>query len=284
MNIEIIKLNHTGFCYGVKRSITLLDDYIKLREDKITLLGDIVHNKTVNDYFKAQNIKILSGNDKHLLLSQINLGTVVITAHGVSDKIKEKILERGLTLLDATCPHVNKSYARAKDEILKGNIVFFIGKNNHPESIALLDFEKNIYIIDNEIPTNLSGPIKVMSQTTMSKYDVLTTFKKINNLYPDAELINSTCHETDLRQKELQLYLDKVTNDTFFIVIGDFISNNTTKLFETIKRQTNNCALILDEDHLDLNILHGFKKVVITSGTSCSIKTVNEIIKKIKNG
>lgn len=284
MNIEIIKLNHTGFCYGVKRSITLLDDYIKLREDKITLLGDIVHNKTVNDYFKAQNIKILSGNDKHLLLSQINLGTVVITAHGVSDKIKEKILERGLTLLDATCPHVNKSYARAKDEILKGNIVFFIGKNNHPESIALLDFEKNIYIIDNEIPTNLSGPIKVMSQTTMSKYDVLTTFKKINNLYPDAELIYSTCHETDLRQKELQLYLDKVTNDTFFIVIGDFISNNTTKLFETIKRQTNNCALILDEDHLDLNILHGFKKVVITSGTSCSIKTVNEIIKKIKNG
>lgn len=110
--MEIIKISPRGYCYGVVDAMVIaknasLDPNLPR---PIHILGMIVHNKHVTDAFEEVGIRTLDGENREEILEQIDSGTVIFTAHGVSPRVKELAKQKGLVTIDATCPDVMRTY------------------------------------------------------------------------------------------------------------------------------------------------------------------------------
>ncbi len=284
---EIILLKNYGFCYGVNHSIKIVLDTLKNKKypRPIYLLNSIVHNKFVNDYFVNKGIVILEGKSKLELLDQIKKGTVIFSAHGVGDNIKEKAKQLNLTVVDATCPFVEKSYQLIKEYLKQGYRLLYIGKKNHPEVEAVLSFSPEITLITDqnfEIPS--TPHLAIAHQTTMSDYDVNEIYTKVKRQNSFVTVLPMLCNATETRQKQLLSYLKE--NDlinTLILIVGDKMSNNCTKLYELSKRYTENTLFIYDYTELTSFNLTPYKKIVITSGTSTPVICIQNIINFLNN-
>ena len=279
--IKINVLEHQGFCYGVNQSIKIVNEVLqdKSTPKPIYLLNSIVHNKFVNDYFESKGIVVLEGKPKLELLDEIKCGTVIFSAHGVGDNVKEKALSKGLNIIDATCPFVEKSYQLIKKFLGENYHLLYIGKTNHPEAEAVSSFSNEVTIISEDrinIPNN-KDKYAIAHQTTMSYYDVSNVYDKVKEIIPNITVLPMICNATKLRQDELTKALDHISDKTLVIIVGDKKSNNCTKLYELAKRHTKNTLFIssyIDLLNVDLTLYESF---VISSGTSTPFKNVNDI-------
>ena len=263
----IYKSKEIGFCYGVKRAIKIATNAIYDPNIKkpIYLLGNLVHNHHINEYLLNIGIKILDGSSRLAMLDEINSGTVIFTAHGVSQKVRTKALSKGLTIIDATCPYVKLTFDKMSKASSKGHDILFIGKSTHPETEAALDISKRVYLVDNVFENlPLEKPL-LCHQTTMSSYDI--------------EEMDMLCKVSEKRQQELLL----LKNHTFLkpaliIIIGDKSSNNSTKLYEIAKRINNIDVLFIDNiSELHFNVLKQYQEISLFSGTSTPEAIVNEL-------
>lgn len=235
---DIIQLTPQGYCGGVKSAIEKVLTYRKEHpEEQMTVLGNLVHNRHVKAMLEEQGITVLEDPKKNrlALLDQIDSGTVVFTAHGVSDEVRQKAKEKGLKTLDASCPFVLSTQKIVKSKGREGYSVLYIGKKGHPEAEASVAGNEHVYLIETkkDIPKDLSGPIFVTNQTTMSVLDLKDLFDRILKIYPQAEIHDEICSATRLRQQAV-LNLKNDLPD-LLIVVGDPASNNTRKLEEVAR-------------------------------------------------
>lgn len=276
-----------GFCYGVTRSIKLVTDV--LNDSKyprpIYLLNSIVHNKYVNDYFLEKGIILLNKDEKLNLLSNIHSGTIIFSAHGVSDVIRQKAIENNLSIVDATCPFVEKSYNLIKKYIHDDYHIIYIGKKNHPETEAVLSFSTQISLI-NDFNQKLifQDRVAVAHQTTMSDFDVKEIYDFLLLENPHLKILPMICEATSKRQKELyDLLNSKDLINTLVIIVGDKKSNNCTKLYELASRFTSNVIFIANYTSL-INIdLTKYDKFIVSAGTSTPRINVENVINFLKN-
>ena len=286
---KIIKLNNQGFCYGVTHAIEIAiaasknESYPK----PIYLLGDIVHNKHISLLLDKLGIITIKGNNRLQMLDQVeDYKTVIFSAHGVSDKVKEKAKRKHLVIVDAICPYVEKTVNLMKDELNKGNEIIYIGKENHPETEAALELSEHVHLIQSKADFDnsfIDKKIKIANQTTMSKYDIELLCNEILSYYPKAQVLDMVCKVTEKRQDELKTTIDKL-NNSLIIIIGDKNSNNSTKLYELAKRSINNYSVFIESiNDLDLSIVRKYDTIVIASGTSTPIVLINEVEETIKN-
>ncbi len=285
-NHHIIPLKSQGFCFGVKNSVSLLYNALENSDfpKPFYLLGDLVHNKYVSEFFKAKGVTILKGESKLSLIDNINAGTIVITAHGASDEIKNKILEKGLYLLDTTCPIVKKSINNLIDYAKEGYTILYYGKNKHPETEYALSCSQKVHLIENsnDIANTIhSEKLILMCQTTMSEPKITEMASNIKMIYP--KIINkaTSCHATKVRQEQL-LHILKTyygNPNTCFLAVGDKMSNNTQKLLETAKEEGNLTSYLIETaNDLNFNELKKYHNIIIASGTSTPLAIVNEIV------
>ncbi len=110
--MEIIKITPRGYCYGVVDAMVIARNASldKTLPRPIYILGMIVHNKHVTDAFESDGIITLDGPNRLEILEQIETGTVIFTAHGVSPEVKRRAKEKGLVCIDATCPDVENTH------------------------------------------------------------------------------------------------------------------------------------------------------------------------------
>ena len=146
---NIIVLKNQGFCFGVKSAIEMLEKNISTLPKPIYLLGNIVHNKFVKEHFLNLGVIVLENETRSKMLENISSGSVVITAHGVGSDIYKIIKEKGLSVLDTTCPFVKKSSELILEYVNNGYDVIYIGKKNHPETEGVLSESKMIHLIEN---------------------------------------------------------------------------------------------------------------------------------------
>ena len=286
--INLIVLENQGFCFGVTRAIKLCEDNLNSFKKPIYLLGDLVHNKNVSNYFESLGVTILKGNSRLEMLDKVNSGTVIITAHGVGSNIYNKIKEKGLDLFDCTCPFVKKASDLILEYINNNYDIIYIGKKNHPETEGVISESERIHLIENindidnlNIDNHLIG---LSNQTTMSIYDIEDIVNKVKEKYPHVVILKTICNATKNRQKELSDCLTNLNNQEFLcIVIGDPTSNNTLMLEKRAKSFKNGLTIkIEDKNMLDINLVKKYQNVVITSGASTPHVIVNEVIDKIK--
>lgn len=282
----ISKAKEIGFCYGVKNAIKIAKNAAESKNTKrpIYLLGNLVHNHHVNSFLENIGIIILNGSSRLEMLDQIDSGTVIFTAHGVSPKVYEKAKNKGLDIIDATCPYVEATFKLMKEKVDNGYNVIFIGKKDHPETESAIALSNNVHVYKKDLIIN-SNKLCLCHQTTMSFYDVSEAYTDLISKFPHIETLDMICKVTEKRQNEIRnLNNYNFNNPALIIIIGDKTSNNSTKLFEMAKRLNKTDVLFIDNiSELNFLELKKYNEIFIGSGTSTPMAITNELYELLHN-
>lgn len=275
--MEVIKLYPQGYCKGVYNAINIVKENIDKCPKPFYILGNIIHNKHIVNAFNMLGAITLEGKKRYELLDEINSGTVVFTAHGVSDEVRQKAKDKGLFILDATCKMVNEVSNKIKES---NKEIIYIGKRNHPETEGILGHNDKIILFDDLNNPPLIDPNKeylVANQTTLSIFEIIKFHDLLN--YKNVTIINDICNATTIRQQAVMNQQDC----DLCIIVGDINSSNTNKLFDVCQNERKINAIKIESLHdLNLDLLKGIKKVSVTSGASTPNKITNQIIDFLK--
>ena len=278
----INKIEPQGFCGGVKNAIEIAKESIKNNPKPIYLLGSLIHNEHVMKSLEDLGLILIDDKNKTRLelLDNINSGSVIFSAHGVSDDVYKKAKDKNLNIIDATCPFVKIVHNNINKYLNDGYDIIYIGTKGHPECEGVIGISDKIVLIsdinDAKNYHNDNKKIYLSTQTTLSLYDVNEIInilkEKNNNIIID----NKICNATTVRQNAI--YNAKKTD--LFIVVGDQKSSNTKKLYNIAKEKFN-AIMINDKNDLNNDLFKNIKEISITSGASTPSYLVDEIIEYI---
>lgn len=286
--MEVVKITPRGYCHGVVNAVNQLRHILtdKTVEHPVYILGKVVHNQKIVDDFERLGLITLheEGKSRLELLDKIKTGTVVFTAHGVSDAVYKKAKAKNLAIIDTTCKDVFQSQNTIKTYINDGYNVIFIGKKGHPEVETALAYE-NVYLITSlkdvdALNITNNTPLAVTNQTTMSLFDIYHITEAIQQKYPHANIIDEICAATKMRQIAVK---NQPKDVEFCFVVGDKYSNNSNKLKTVSLQNKIPATLIQSIEDIDPNAIKNFKKVSVTSGASTPTQLTNEVIQYLIN-
>jgi len=271
--VRVLRITPRGYCYGVVGAMKIVQAAINdpSLPRPIFIIGMIVHNRQVVDAFDDKGVITLDGASRLDLLDQAECGTVIFTAHGVSPSVKRRAAERGLRVLDATCPDVTRTHDLIHDRVGKGYDIIYIGRKGHPEPEGAVGIAPdNVYLIETESDLHAlaldSTHIAVTNQTTLSKWDTAELIKKVKTKYPQAEIYNEICMATQLRQ---QAVAEQAREADLCIVVGDARSNNSNRLVQVAKEFSDTPAYLAQNvAAVNPDWLIGKSTVAVTSGAS----------------
>ena len=277
--MKVIKAKTAGFCFGVRRAVDTVYEQVSEGSGPIYTYGPIIHNEEVVRDLEHRGVSVLRTEED---LDHIDEGTVIIRSHGVEKRIYDKLREKNIRILDATCPFVKKIHNIVQKESGEGRYVLIIGNPDHPEVIGIRGWAgANAAVIRNEddiqkIDFSKNKKITVVSQTTFNYNKFQDLVEIIKKKSYDISVLNTICNATKERQTEARSIAESVDA---MIVIGDKHSSNTQKLYEICRNACNNTYYIQTLDDLDLNQLGSVETVGITAGAS----TPNNIIEEVQN-
>jgi 4-hydroxy-3-methylbut-2-en-1-yl diphosphate reductase len=280
MKTIIEQASEIGFCFGVRRAIDILETKIKIY-DKIESLGDVVHNEQVMRQLAEKGINVIRS------IEDIKGGVVAISAHGVSPDIEAKLKAKNIELIDTTCPFVRRAQLAARKFSEAGYFTVVYGEAQHTEVKGILGWARNqgmaaLDIKDIRDLHNIPRRIGVLSQTTQipEKYNSFAKDLIDVVLKKDAEvrILDTICHDIRVRQS---ISFDLAQKVDLMLVVGGHSSANTKRLLELCSGAAET-YLIDSVDSLDLSWLKGKNKIGITSGTSTSLQTIEEIVRGIQ--
>jgi 4-hydroxy-3-methylbut-2-enyl diphosphate reductase len=281
--MEVVKISPRGYCYGVVDAMVLALQTARNLDlpRPIYILGMIVHNSHVTEAFKDEGIITLDGNDRLEILEQIEQGTVIFTAHGVSPEVRRRAKEKGLTLVDATCPDVTKTHDLIREKVEEGYEVIYIGKKNHPEPEGAIGISPgHVHLVEREEDiTKLkltTERIIITNQTTMSQWDIKHLMALLLAAFPTAEIHNEICLATQVRQEAVA---DQAGEAQLCIVVGDPRSNNSNRLAQVSQEIAGVPAYrVADVSEIKQEWLYGLQRVAVTSGASTPTALTKEVI------
>ncbi|MBE6013836.1 MAG: 4-hydroxy-3-methylbut-2-enyl diphosphate reductase [Lachnospiraceae bacterium] len=279
MNVKVAKT--AGFCFGVERAVNKVYEEIEKSEGKIYTFGPIIHNEEVVKDLEAKGVSVINTEDE---LKNLESGTVIIRSHGVPKHIYDILSEKGLKVVDATCPFVKKIHKAVSEESGKGRHVVIVGDPTHPEVLGIMGWcvTDNFTIVKNAVEANElifenNMKISIVSQTTFNYHKFKEIVEIITKKGYDIFVINTICSATEERQKEAA---EIASSSDAMIVIGGKSSSNTQKLYEICLKECANTYYIQTLDDLDLRQLELLQNVGITAGASTPKKIIEEVQKR----
>ena len=285
--MQVVKISPRGYCYGVVDAMQLakrvaLDPSVPR---PIHVLGQIVHNRHAVEMLTALGIVSLDGADRMALLEQIESGTVVFTAHGVSPAVKQVAREKGLNCVDATCPDVTRTHDLVLDLVQRGYEVIYVGKRDHPEPEGVMgEAPDHVHLVETAADVDLlslEAPlVAVATQTTVSQWDTAEVIERIVARYPHAEVNNDICHATLERQ---QAAVRQAEDADLVIVVGDERSNNSRRLVQVVQEIAKRPAYLVDSvADIKAEWLDGAQTVAVTSGSSTPTDVTRAVIEYLQ--
>ncbi|HOP05463.1 MAG TPA: 4-hydroxy-3-methylbut-2-enyl diphosphate reductase [Tenuifilaceae bacterium] len=286
MKIEID--NRSGFCFGVVNAIQKAEEELA-KSKSLFCLGEIVHNSEEVERLKSIGLKTITHNDLDNLAGK----NVLLRAHGEPPETYKKALEKGINLIDASCPVVLKLQVKVREGWIRmkemgGQVVIF-GKKGHAEVIGLLGQTKGEAIVvqtpDDTGSIDFSKPIELFSQTTMSpdKYKELANtieqqLKETHGGEPfHFNVFNSICGQVANRKEELTEFSSQ--HDVILFVSGKK-SSNGRMLFEVCKSVNPRTHFLSSADELDSSWLKSAESVGICGATSTPMWLMEEVAKE----
>jgi 4-hydroxy-3-methylbut-2-enyl diphosphate reductase len=271
--MKIIRAEHLGMCFGVRDAIELAST--EARNRPVTILGELVHNETVLRSLQESGVKMSGFSDG------VETKTVMITAHGASEKRVAAVRARGHEVLEATCPLVKVAH-RAVSQLAKdGYHVVIIGKRDHVEVRGLTEDLEDFDVILTEADIYQLPPrarFGVAAQTTQPIERARALVRVLRIRFPESEVrfVDTVCQPTKQRQKaavEIAQLADVV------LVIGGSQSNNTRELVSTCKQHCGRVHHVQTVTELIPAWFAEARSVGITAGTS----TPDSVIQEIEN-
>jgi 4-hydroxy-3-methylbut-2-enyl diphosphate reductase len=270
--MKILRAEHLGMCFGVRHALALARREAAARP--LTLLGDLVHNETVLAELRARGIGVAQQP------GQAVTPTVMISAHGASERRRAEVRARGLTVLEATCPLVRVAHRAVTKLVREGFHPVIIGQRDHVEVRGMTeDLAAFDVVLEAEDVARLRERPRfgVLAQTTQPIEIVRRLAQLLRERFPQSEvrLVDTVCQPTKQRQNaavELAQKCDAV------IVIGGAHSNNTLELVRTSARFCARVYHVQTADDLREEWFGADDTVGITAGTS----TPDEVIQKVE--
>ena len=273
--MEVILAKTAGFCFGVKRAVDTV--YKEAGKKNVYTYGPIIHNSEVVNDLKKKGVEVINSREE---LEALEEGTVIIRSHGVAREIYDLIHEKGLELVDATCPFVRKIHKIVDEHSRAGEAVIIIGSPVHPEVEGIRGWGNgDTVVVENEADAedyNLPEGKKlcIVSQTTFNYNKFQELVEKISKTYYDILVLNTICNATQERQVEARQIASQVD---VMIVIGGKNSSNTQKLYEICRRECKHTYYIQTLEDFKPEITGTVRSVGITAGAS----TPNQIIEEV---
>lgn len=268
--MRILRAIHLGMCFGVRDAIALAHRHSSA---PLTILGDLVHNETVLSDLRSQGVRI------ERQVADVSTPTVMITAHGASERTLNRVRARGLTVIEATCPLVHYAHQTVAGLVRAGFYPVIIGQRDHVEVRGLTEdlAEFDVVLTEEEVRNLRERPrFGVASQTTQPIERVRGLVGLLHRRFPDAEVrfIDTVCRPTKQRQSAA---LELAQQSDVVIVIGGAHSNNTRELVAACSKF---CARVHHVQHagdLRTEWFADAETVGITAGTSTPDAVIEEV-------
>jgi 4-hydroxy-3-methylbut-2-en-1-yl diphosphate reductase len=269
--MRILRAEHLGMCFGVRDAIALALETAK--REPVTILGDLVHNETVLAELRGKGIRLAQQP------ADAATRTVMVTAHGASERKLTETRGRGLNVLEATCPLVHVAHRSLAKLVREGFHPVIIGKRDHVETRGMTeDLDSFDVVLSEEDVMNLSEQPRfgVVSQTTQPIDKVRQLVRLLRERFPKSEVrfIDTVCQPTKQRQNaaiELARQCDVV------VVIGGAHSNNTHELVRTCSRFCARVHHVQTAADLREERFRAEDTVGITAGTSTPDAVIDEV-------
>lgn len=279
MNVEIASM--AGFCMGVKNVVQTLENLLE-KGVKVCTLGPIIHNPKVIENFKERGVLVINKASEY----DFDF-TMIIRSHGVTKNELRYIKDKGFKYVDGTCPFVKKIHSIVSKYSVGKKYLLIAGNENHPEVKGIRSYFtgdsfifKNIHELKNIAKNNskLKGsPILAVSQTTHDAADWQECSGFISKEFLNAEVFNTICNTTRLRQEEAKALSKK---SDLMIVIGGKESSNTFKLYNICSQ---NAPTVWMEDSSEIKNINfkKYKNIGIVAGASTPSSEINKVYDKI---
>jgi 4-hydroxy-3-methylbut-2-enyl diphosphate reductase len=260
--MNILRASHLGMCFGVRDAIALAQR--EARCEPLTIFGDLVHNPTVLQRLRAQGVTI------ERQVATISTPSVMITAHGASDRARAALAARGLRVLEATCPLVRAAHRAVTKLAAEGYHPVIVGKRDHVEVRGLTEdlSEFDVVLTTEDVDRLPEKPrYGVAAQTTQPIERVRELVGLIRRRFPKADVrfIDTVCQPTKLRQHAAE---EMAQHSDVVIVIGGAESNNTRELVNTCRRFCARVHHVQTAADLDPDWFNDAQTTGITAGTS----------------
>ncbi len=274
---------HAGFCFGVTKAVeTAYTELKKASQEGAQLysLGQIIHNKIVTDELAAAGLRTVQD------VGEVPEGArLLIRAHGEPDSTYLRAGERGISIIDATCPLVARIHDIARLAGAEGRALIVIGNSKHPEVRGILGSTKG--------PAFAAGspqeaeecavkctdlPLTVAAQTTITKELFESCSHAILSVRPDAEIKNTICRATRDRQDAAAALAEK---SDLMVVIGDPGSSNSQKLCDICKKYCKNTIFVEKSDNISLHDLQNCNRIGVAASASAPERIIKEVVTKM---
>jgi 4-hydroxy-3-methylbut-2-en-1-yl diphosphate reductase len=276
--MRIIRAEHLGMCFGVRDAIALA-----VRQSAVTpltVLGDLVHNETVLGDLRRQGVMIAQE------VAAVRTRTVMITAHGASERTISRARAGGLAVTEATCPLVRLAHRAVMNLAREGYHPVIVGKREHVEVRGLTEDLEAFDVVQSEEEVLGLGERErfgVAAQTTQPIEKVRKLVNLLRQRFPQAEVrfIDTVCQPTKQRQHAA---VELAQQSDVVVVIGGAHSNNTQELVQSCSRYCARVYHVRTASDLRVEWFEAAETVGVTAGTSTpdsSIQAVEEWLNEL---
>lgn len=275
---KVLASPHIGYCFGVKRAMGIIEQGLKERGENIYIIGEIIHNPQAVERLKKLGAKSVED------IRDIESGsTLVIRAHGVNPSIIREAKQKGIELLDATCPFVHRSQSYVKELSERSYDIIIIGDKEHPEVKGIAGHARGqVFIIKDLDDAKEMGRVDkagLVIQTTFSPDKAQAIIKEVKKHVGELKVYDTICQAT-IARREATLELAKKVD--LMIIVGGRNSSNTRRLYQMCKDVGVTSRFIERTEEIDPAWFEGVSKVGISTGTSTPEWVIEEVIARLE--
>jgi 4-hydroxy-3-methylbut-2-enyl diphosphate reductase len=284
--MQVILANPRGFCAGVDRAIEIVDRALALFGAPIYVRHEVVHNRYVVNNLRDKGAVFVDE-----LVQVPDGGTVIFSAHGVSQAVRREAAGRGLKVFDATCPLVTKVHLEVARFSQQGRECILIGHQGHPEVEGTMgQYDESaggrIYLVEDlqdveMLQVQHADRLSYVTQTTLSVDDTDKIVQALRARYPDIKgpYREDICYATQNRQDAVRELAGKAD---VVMVVGSPNSSNSNRLRELAEQQGVAAYLLDDPEQIQKAWLEGKNRVGVTAGASAPEVLVQQVIDRLK--
>lgn len=278
--MKVIKAQQAGACYGVQRALEMA---LEAAQDSrgASTLGPLIHNPQVVKDLSARGIRVVDDQE------DVQSGAVIIRSHGVTPGVLRSIEQRGLPIIDATCPHVTRAQRAAGKLARCCGQVIVVGEAGHPEVEGLVAWAQEaggeVFVVrtPDDLPCELGLCVGIVVQTTQTNAALDAIVEALSEREVEVNVKNTICFATSQRQESAANLAQEVDA---IVVIGGRNSSNTTRLAEICAMTCSRTYHIESPSELDPKWFEGCQVAGVTAGASTpesQIAAVVEILEAL---
>lgn len=280
--MQILLANPRGFCAGVERAITIVERALEKFGAPIYVRHEVVHNKFVVEGLREKGAIFIES------LDDVPAGaTLIFSAHGVPQSVRQEAEARGLKIFDATCPLVTKVHIEVSRLHDQGYTIVMIGHKGHPEVEGTMGQAKGaMYLVETtadvaNLPVAQDAQLAYVTQTTLSVDDAQTIVDALRSRFPGivGPKKDDICYATQNRQDAVKFMAPKAD---VVIVVGSVTSSNSNRLREVAEKLGVPAYLVDDASGIDPVWLAGKSAIGVTAGASAPEVLVQGVIDRLK--